>query len=84
MNVQSPHKWWSALKSAVFGPSLTLSPLGSEDGGLVCESVGKAYLLSDHFDSKQSMEAVDLTPLAIRILVLPPLISGRARSCVSC
>ena len=26
----------------------------------MCESVGKAHLLSDHFDSKQSMEAVDL------------------------
>ena len=26
----------------------------------VCESVGKADLLSDHFDSKQSREAVDL------------------------
>ena len=26
----------------------------------MCESVGKADLLSDHFDSKQSREAVDL------------------------
>ena len=26
----------------------------------MCESVGKADLLSDHFDSKHSMEAVDL------------------------
>ena len=59
MNVQSPHKWWSTLKSAVFGSS-SLPPLISEGGGLVCESVGKADLLSDHFDSKQSREAVDL------------------------
>ena len=74
MNVQSPHKWWSTFKSEVFG------------GGLVCESVGKADLLSDHFDSKQSREAVDL-PLtypclpseAIHILVLPPLRLGRVR-----
>ena len=29
-------------------------------GGLVCESVGKADLLSDHFDGKQSRESVDL------------------------
>ena len=29
-------------------------------GGLVCESVGKADLLSDHFDSKQSIESADL------------------------
>ena len=59
LNVQSPHKWWSTLKSAVFGSSSSLPPLVSEDGGLVCESVGKADLLSDHFDSKQSREAVE-------------------------
>ena len=58
--VQSPHKWWSTLKSAVFGSSSSLPPLVSEGGGLMCESVGKANLLSDHFDSKQSREAVDL------------------------
>ena len=58
-NVQSPHQWWSTLKSALFGSSSSLSPLGSEGGVLVCESVGKADL-SDHFDSKQYMEAVDL------------------------
>ena len=63
MNVQSPHKeteWWSTLKSAVFGSSSSLPPIVSEGGGLVCESVGKADLLSDHFDSKQSREVVDL------------------------
>ena len=37
-----------------------MPPLVSEGGGLVCELVGKADLLSDHFDSKQSREAVDL------------------------
>ena len=37
-----------------------MPPLVSEGGGLVCESIGKADLLSDHFDSKQSREAVDL------------------------
>ena len=60
MNVQSPHKWWSTLKSAMIGSSSSLPPLISEGGGLVCESVGKADLLSDHFDSKQSRAAVDL------------------------
>ena len=60
MNVQSPHKWWSTLKSGLFGSSSSLPPLVSEVGGLVCESVGKADLLSDHFDNKQSREAVDL------------------------
>ena len=37
-----------------------MPPLISEGGGLVCESIGKADLLSDHFNSKQSREAVDL------------------------
>ena len=40
--------------------SSSLPPLVSEGGGLVCQSVGKADLLSDHFDSKQTREAVDL------------------------
>ena len=34
--------------------------LVSECGGLVCELIGRADLLSDHFDGKQSREAVDL------------------------
>ena len=66
MNVQSPHKWWSTIKSAVFGSSSSLPPFVSEGGGLVCESVAKADLLSDHFDIMQFREAVDLplTPSA--------------------
>ena len=44
----------------MFGSSSSWPPLVSEGGGLVCESVGKADLLSDHFDRKQSREAVDL------------------------
>ena len=81
MNVQSTHMWWSTLKSAVFGSSSSLPPLVSEGGGLVCESVGKADLLSDQFDSKLSREAVDLplpchTPL---LCFAPPLLSGRVR-----
>ena len=60
MNVQSPHQWWSTLKSAAFGSSSSLTPLVSEGGRLVCESVGKADILSNHFDSKQSREAVDM------------------------
>ena len=60
MNVQSPHKWWFILKSAMSGPSSSLPPLVSKGGGLVCESVDKADLLLVHFDNKQSREAVDL------------------------
>ena len=60
MNAQSPHKWWSTLKFAVFGLSSSMSPLVGGGGGLVCKSVGKADLLSDHFDGKQYRESVDL------------------------
>ena len=60
MNVQSSHKWWSTLNSAVFRTSSSLPPLVSEGGGLVGESIGRADLLSDHFDCKQSREAVEL------------------------
>ena len=58
VNAQSPHSCWSTLKSAVFCSSSSLPPLVGEGGGLVCESVGKAELLSDHVDSKQSRESV--------------------------
>ena len=61
MNAQSPHKWWSNLKSAVFGSSSSLPSLVGGGGGLLCECGGKADLLSDHFDSKQSRESVDLS-----------------------
>ena len=44
----------------VFGSSSALVPLVSEVGGLVCDSIGKADLQSEHFESKQSREAVDL------------------------
>ena len=61
MNVQSPHKWWwSTLKTAVFGLSSSLPLLVGGGCELVCESVGKADLLSDHFDGNQSWESIDL------------------------
>ena len=62
MNPQCSLQWWSTLKSAVFGSSsdLSLPPLIGAGGGLVCESVGKADMLSDHFDGKRSRDPVDL------------------------
>ena len=35
MNPQSPHKWWSTLRSAVLGLSSSLPPLVGGVGGLV-------------------------------------------------
>ena len=62
MNAQCPHKCWSTLKSAVFGSNSDsfLPPLIGAGGGLVCESVGKAEILSAHFDGKQCSDPVDL------------------------
>ena len=60
MNVQSPHKCGRPLFSRRCSVS-SLPPLvGARGGLLVCRKVGKADLLSDHFDSKQSRESVDL------------------------
>ena len=88
MNAQCLHKWWSTMKSAVFGSSSdsSLPPLIGAGGGLVCESVGKADMLSAHFDGKQSSDPVHLSrdPLAIRSPVSLPLPSGRGRRSGSC
>ena len=46
----------------MFGLSSPLPPLVGGGGGVVCESVGKADFLSDHFDGMQSRESVDLPP----------------------
>ena len=42
------------------GSDSSLPPLIGAGGGLVCESVGKADMLSDNFDGKQSRDGVDL------------------------
>ena len=62
MNALYRYKWWSTLKSAVFGSSSNsfLPPLIGVGGSLVCESVGKAEMLWAHFDGKQSRDLVDL------------------------
>ena len=49
----------------------------------MCETVGKADLLSDHFDGKQSRESVDLPLIATHLRVLPHFPSDRVRSGVS-
>ena len=87
MNAQCPHKWWWTLMSAVFGSSSdsSLPPLIGAGGGLVCESVWKAYMLSAHFHGKQSRvhcfygKQSICHPLAIRLPVSLPLPSGHGR-----
>ena len=60
MNAQSRNEWWSTPKSAMSAVSLSLPPLAGGSTGLECESVGKADLLSDQFDNKQSRGFGDL------------------------
>ena len=60
MKVQSSHKCWFALKSAVLGSTPSMPPLVEGCVELVCKLVGKDDLLSDHFNSRQSRESVDL------------------------
>ena len=69
-----PNGWEQKERWRRFGPTLfgvgvhpprrgaprQMPPLVGGGGGLVCQSVGKAVLLSDHFDGKQSRESVDL------------------------
>ena len=70
---------WSRLCSA------QVLPIIGAGGGLVCESVGKADMLSAYFDSKQSMDPVDLpSTIAIRLPVSLPLPSGHVRWSGSC
>ena len=71
-----PHQWWSTLKSAVFGLSSSSPHLGG-GGGLVCESGGKADLLTNNFDGKQSRESIFL-PLTCHQPHLPPLFAFRS------
>ena len=61
-----------------------MPPLVSGGGGLVCESVVKADLLSDHFDSKQSKESVDLPLTWHPSPRLATFAFGRVRTGVSC
>ena len=68
MNFQSPHKWLSTLKSAMFGSSSSLLPLVGGGGGLVCESVGKADLLLDHLTASSPGNLLICRSLAIRLI----------------
>ena len=70
--------------SAVFCSSPLLPPLVNEGGGLVCESVSKVDQLSDHFDSKQTREAVDVLLTCHPSPCLTTFDSSQAKSGVYC
>ena len=84
MNVQSLHKGWSTLKSAVFRSSLALPPLISEGGGLGVSQLVRLISCRIILTASSPGRLLIFHSLAIRLLVLPPLPSGRERSGVSC
>ena len=54
------HKWWSTLKTAVFGVDVAVPPLLRPDGSLTLCPKEKAALFADVFDSKQSNDSLIL------------------------
>ena len=61
-SASQPHKWWSALKSFLFGVESALPPLRKEDGSVAFDPAVKAEILSEVFLSKQSNQRLDLPP----------------------
>ena len=84
MNIQSSHKRWSTLKSAVFGSSSSfLRSLVRVVDWCVSRLVRLICCLIILTASSPGRLMI-CRSLAIRILVLPPLPSGSERSGVSC
>ena len=84
MNVKSPHKWWSTLKSAVFGSSSSLPPLVGPGGGLVCEWLLRLICCQIILTASSPGSLLICWSLAIRLLVQSPLPSGQMRLNGSC
>ena len=60
LSTDNSHKWWSTLKSSVFGARSAVPPLVGNGGALVSDSACKADLFLRHFDEKQSREEVTI------------------------
>ena len=82
--VESPNKWWFSLKSAVYGTSSSFPPLVSEGGRLVSESLVRLICCRIILTASSPGRLLICRSLAINLLVLPPLPSGRERSGISC
>ena len=54
IGITNSHKWWSTLKTALFGVDVAVPPLLRPDGSLTHCPKEKAALFADVFDSKQS------------------------------
>ena len=60
LSTNNSHKWWSTLKSAVFGARSAVPPLVGNGAAIVSDSACKANLFLRHFDEKQSREEVTI------------------------
>ena len=54
------HKWWSTLKTALFGADVAVPPLLRHDESLTYCPKEKAALFADVFDSKQSNDSLTM------------------------
>ena len=54
------HKWWSTLKTALFGVDVAVPLLLRPDGSLTHCPEEKAALFADVFDSKQSNDSLTM------------------------
>ena len=72
MNVLSPHKWWSTLKSAVFGSSSALPPLVSEGGNWCVSRLVRLICCRIILTASSPGRLLIGRSLAIHLLVLPP------------
>ena len=55
-----PHKWWSALKTSLFGIEPSIPPLQKSDGSITYNPLEKANILANSFNSKQSLADIQL------------------------
>ena len=60
MGTTNSHKWWSTLKTALFGVDVTVPPLLRPDGSLTHCPKEKAALFADVFDSKQNNDSLTM------------------------
>ena len=60
LGATQPHKWWSTLKSALFGVDDGMPPLLKPDGSLTHCPKEKGTLFANVFDGKQSDEVLTL------------------------
>ena len=84
MNVQSPHKWWSTLKSAEFGSSTSLPRSLVRVVDWCVSRLVRLTCCRIILTASSPGRLLICRSLVIRLLVLPPLPSGRERSGDSC